>query len=241
MKTVTYKVISVYTPVEKLPFYTLKQIIDKNVEKKGGAFTYTPPPFLPKENTDGRAVFSEKTQKTDGEHHHDEQMVAAREFRDLNIRSGHFRVPFRGEIPMFIVTTAATVFYTLIWIEMVLRTVMILGVWLPLGIGFLIWGTIMRTIWVGKEVSYSLDEEKMTITVGKEREYFYYTDITDVKFENPPGIRQNNGYVVTICAGCKEVRYTYLFGRRKNQNSTDTPFIYLMQNCGIAERGVIDN
>lgn len=104
------------------------------------------------------------------------------------------------------------------------------------GAGGIVTGTIFAAINAGRFYRCELTDDAFIVTDGRgRREYFYYREITDIRWEEIKRFGRRRGWAVTIETEIKTVVYPVIFKSDGYTDITDTPFYYLMLNTGIAE------
>lgn len=103
------------------------------------------------------------------------------------------------------------------------------------GAGGMVTGTIFAAVNAGRFYRCELTDDAFIVTDGRgRREYFYYREITDIRWEELKLFGRRRGWVVTIETEIKTAVYPVIFKSSCNE-ITDTPFYCLMLNTGIAE------
>lgn len=96
-------------------------------------------------------------------------------------------------------------------------------------------GKFAATI-AGRFYRCELTDDAFIVTDGRgRREYFYYREITDIRWEEMKRLGGRRGWEVTIETEIKTVVYPVIFKSDIHTDITDTPFYYLMLNTGIAD------
>ncbi len=90
---------------------------------------------------------------------------------------------------------------------------------------------------LGREYTYEAGDTDFVVTDSYgEKEYFYYNDVSEVKYTEIT--RKDNicGYVVEIITGFRAVKYRFHFGSNaENVSTAATPFYCLEVNAGLRE------
>lgn len=104
------------------------------------------------------------------------------------------------------------------------------------GVVGIVTGTIFAAINAGRFYRCELTDDAFIVTDGRgRREYFYYREITDIRWEEMKRLGGRRGWEVTIETEIKTVVYPVIFKSDVYTDITDTPFYYLMLNTGIAD------
>lgn len=83
----------------------------------------------------------------------------------------------------------------------------------------------------GKEWHWETNAEALILTRGKEKIFYYYTDVISVIYEQ----YGHRGWRVVVTTEFREETWRMLIGTRKiYREFEETPFFILMQNCGLA-------
>lgn len=102
-------------------------------------------------------------------------------------------------------------------------------------VGEIVFGSIFAFILNGRTYRYEAGETEFVVTgPGNSKEFFYYSDVQDIRTEELKLFGKKRGYLVTITTGVREVQYRYIFGRNKVFTGVEgTPFYYLGLNSGL--------
>ncbi len=105
---------------------------------------------------------------------------------------------------------------------------------------FVVEGTLAAVrvmLTLGREYDYDAGEKDFTITAPDgSKEYFYYSDVSEVNYT--PIKRKNclAGYVTEITTSTRKVVYRFRFGiNAENTSTAATPFYILEVNSGLRE------
>lgn len=105
---------------------------------------------------------------------------------------------------------------------------------------FVIEGTLAAVrvlLSLGREYSYEAGEKDITITAPDgSKEYFYYSDVSEVSYTAIYRKKLLVGYVTEIVTSTRKVTYRFFFGpNAENTSTAATPFYILEVNSGLRE------
>ena len=105
---------------------------------------------------------------------------------------------------------------------------------------FVVEGTLAAVrvmLTLGREYDYAAGEKDFTITAPDgSKEYFYYSDVSEVNYTPIYKKKLLAGYVTDITTGARTVRYRFFFGpNAENTSTAATPFYILEVNSGLRE------
>ena len=90
---------------------------------------------------------------------------------------------------------------------------------------------------LGREYTYESGESDFVVTdPNGDKEYFYYSDVSDVEYTPIYSRKTIVGYEVKIASGIRMVNYRFVFGANADNKSTAaTPFYCLEVNSNLRE------
>lgn len=164
--------------------------------------------------------------------------------REVLMRRGMFRCSYKHEMAYLVAAFTGTALLTFILAVINPATAefvrlfpeeAVYFLFIPILFAFAVAGSIIT---YGRPYRYILRDAEMEIThPGGKKEYFYYSDVMEIKYEELTLFGLHRGYVVTISTGVRDIIYRYIFGKNKVFRGTDgSPFYYLEVNSGLTEK-----
>lgn len=171
----------------------------------------------------------------------DPLVTAARENRGLYIRKGHFRCAYNAEFAFLLIAAIAGAALILGFAVSTLSSLFDSGSDNDLydyfyEIGIFIIACIFTFILYGRSYHFSAEKDVFIVSRRNKKEYFYYCDIDDVRFEIFSLFGIKRGYIVTVVTKYRTETYRLIFGKNRIfTDATNTPFYYLMRNTGLTD------
>lgn len=166
----------------------------------------------------------------------DPDLTAAREGRGLIIREGSFRCAYNAELVWLLATAIpALVLFGTFAVSVSDDIVNLFdNIYTAICAGGIALSLIFSAICYGKNYHFSAERDAFVISRRGKKRWYYYADITDIRFEEFKLFGKKRGYVVTIETKYNADVYRFIFGgNRIFTDATNTPFYYLMRNAQL--------
>lgn len=166
----------------------------------------------------------------------DPDLTAAREGRGIIIKQGSFRCAYNAELVWLLATAIpALVLFGTFAVSVSNDIVKLFdNIFAGICMGWITLSLISSAVFYGKNYHFSAERDAFVISRRNKKRYYYYSDITNVRFEEFTLFGKKRGYVVTIETRYNTDVYRFIFGdNRIFTDATNTPFYYLMRNAQL--------